>query len=124
MVSEGVKQEIEDAGPPPQAESMNKVQHENALQEQINKIKAMMAQLSSENQALQAAKVQQQNQQPLQNSTNQQQPPYPIPNPYYGPPIYNPNYHRYHYNQQGNRNSGQGRFHNGGRGYGNHGNQR
>ena len=42
-------------------------------------MKAMMAQLSSENQAPQASKVQQQNQQPLQNITNQQKTPYPIP---------------------------------------------
>ena len=33
MVSQGVKQAIEDAGPPPQTESINNVQHENTLQE-------------------------------------------------------------------------------------------
>ena len=124
MVSEGVKQAIEYAGPPSQAESMNNAQHDNALQEQINEMKAMMAQLSSENQALQAAKIQQHNQQLLRNISNQQQPPYPIPTSYYGPPVYNPNYHGYNYHQQGNRNSGQGCFQTGGRGYGNHRNQR
>ena len=75
MVSQGVKQAIEDAGLPQQAASMNNVQHKDTLQDQLNKMKAMMTQSVNENQALQVSKTQQQNQQPFQNITNQQQPP-------------------------------------------------
>ena len=54
MVSQGVKQAIEDSSPP-QLETANNIQHENNLQEQLNEMKAMMAQLTSENHALQTS---------------------------------------------------------------------
>ena len=38
---------------------MNNVQQEDTLQEQLNEMKASMTQLASENQALQASKIQQ-----------------------------------------------------------------
>ena len=55
MVSQGVKQAIEDSSPP-QLKTANNIQNENNLQEQLNEMRAMMAQLTSENHALQASK--------------------------------------------------------------------
>ena len=111
MVSQGVKQAIEDSSPP-QFETANNIQDENCLQEQLNEMKAMMAQLTSENHALQASKSNLQQQQsqppPLSNVTNHQ-PFYPVPNLYFGPPTYNPNYQGFHYNQRG-RGNGNNRF--------------
>ena len=111
MVSQGVKEAIVGSSPP-QFKTANNIQDENSLQEQLNEIKAMMAQLTSENHALQASKSNLQQQQsqppPLSNVTNHQ-PFYPVPNPYFGPPTYNPNYQGFHYNQRG-RGYGRGRF--------------
>ena len=119
MVSQGVKQAIEDSSLP-QFETANNIQDENSLQEQLNEMKAMMVQLTSENNALQASKSNLQQQQsqppPLSNVTNHQ-PFYPVPKPYFGPPTYNPNYQGFHYNQHG-RGYGRGRFQQG-RGGGN-----
>ena len=97
---------------------MNNTQENNEIKQQLEEMKVMMAQLSSENQALQAQIIQQQQSPaPLQNNTNTQLI-YPIPNPYYGPPVYNPNFTGYYYNQQRGRSYGGGRFQRGGRGYG------
>ena len=81
MVSQGVKQAIEDSSPP-QLETADNIQNENNLQEQMNDMKVMMAQITSENQGLQTSKSRLQQQQnhppPLLNVTNHQ-PFYPLP---------------------------------------------
>ena len=65
------------------------------------KIKSTKAQLTSENQSLQASRAQQQQQQIPHNNITNQQPFCPVPTPYFGPPTYNPNFQGYHYKRRG-----------------------
>ena len=107
MVSQGVKQAIEDTNQP-QEESVNNVQNENILG-QLEEMKEMMAQLAAENQALQASKAQPQKPPASFNNSTNNQNFHDPPTPYFRPRPYNQNSQGYHHHQRG-RGYGRGRF--------------
>ena len=103
MVSAGVKQAMEEQVPDKTEKAFN-VEEQNQVQQQLFEMQETMSKLKQENMALQVS-ASQKNRPPIQDMTNQQ-PHFKMPNLYYGPPQYNPNYQGYWYNQNNNRRPG------------------